>query len=252
MSTKRKWWSAIGLISLLGLPMTNAAAGLIGYVKLDHISRVIPAGGGGLSQFQIDGYLGADGNATASEIFGPAGTGSYVYATCMEYDQTWSTSSTWYAIYDNLVGQPSATGNINGDEAALIERVLTTEFGTSFDGTESQADIAALQALVWEAGEGGDPLDDFSDGDVAGRGTGGASTAEGWIGTYAAGLDQVTAYALVTQGRSNDGSFYDLRRQDFMTYLPSADEAPPIPVPAPILLTGIGLLGLHRFSRKRA
>ena len=251
MSTKRKWWPAIGLISLLGLPMTNAAAGLIGYVKLDHINRVIPAGGGGLSQFQIDEYLGADGNATASEIFGAAGTGSYVYATCMEYDQTWSTSSTWYAIYDNLVGQPSATGNINGDEAALIERVLTSEFGKSFDGTESQADIAALQALLWEAGASGNPLDDFVDGQVDPRGTTGKSTAEGWISTYATtGLDQVIAYALVTQKLEN-GVFADKGKQDFMTFLPGTDDAPGIPVPAPILLTGIGLLGLYRFSRNR-
>ncbi len=65
------------------------------------------------------------------------------------------------------------------------------------------------------------------------------------------GANFVSLFSLISVDRDDaSGLFTLVTGQDFVTY--TSGEGPGIPVPAPILLTGIGLLGLYRFSRKRA
>ena len=246
-------------IALAVLLTADVAAGpLLGYVQLDNIGRVVPAGGGGVSEFRIGNYAASaqaysDRNFSTSGILGNK-DGS-VFATCIEYDQTWDTSNRWYAIYAGLVDQPSATGDITTGEAGLIERVLSGEFGLDFEttGPESRASkVKALQALLWEAGSLGPNTDDFANGLVADRGTGGEALAEDWLTEYATGVDEVVTYALVTvKWDSTRGTFVDAGRQDFFTYGPEPSGGPGVPTPVPLLLLGVGLLAMRGVNRGR-
>jgi hypothetical protein len=183
------------------------------------------------------------------------GSGGTLFATCIEYDQTWDTDNRWYAIYAGLVDQPSATGDITTGEAGLIERVLTGEFELDFETADpgSRSDkVKALQALLWEAGKFGGGNDDFADGSVDKKGTGGRALAEDWLTEYASGLDEVVTYALVTVNwNSTLGAFVDAGRQDFFTYGPDTGGGPGVPTPVPLLLIGLGLLAMRGVNRGR-
>lgn len=254
---------ALGLLALTATPSTEAVSGvLLGYVELDNVGREVPAGGGGVSKFLIGDYAASeqayrDGNFSASGVLGSAG--GFVFASCIEYYETWDTSNRWYALYAGLDGAPSATADITSGEAAVIERVLTGEFGPDFSSTgpESRTDkVRGLQALLWEAGKSGNPADDFADGQVDPKGTGGKSLAETWLAEYAtAGLDEIVTYALITvdwDENRGQGGFVDAGKQDFFTYAPDVDETPGVPTPVPVLLIGLGLLVLRGVSRGHA
>lgn len=248
-------------IALTSLWTVGASAGVhLGYVQLDNDGREVRAGGGGVSKFLIGDYVASaqdysDSNFDASGILGSKG--EYLYASCIEYYETWDTSNRWYAIHARLDGAPSATGDITTAEMALIERVITGEFGLDFssNGPESQdAKVRALQAILWEAGnrEAGlipDVSDDFADGQVDDKGTGGKALADYWLSEYAtAGLDRVITYALVTvDWDPTQGKFVDAGSQDFFTYQPDVRDVrdiPRVPVPTPLLLFGAGGLSI--------
>ncbi|MGB5564101.1 MAG: hypothetical protein WBN02_17485 [Sedimenticolaceae bacterium] len=228
------------------------------FVKLEKTGRPSPAGGGGVSEFKVLNYANSDGSVISADgLFGPK-QDSLIYATCIEKDE-YVQGTSWYAVFTGLFGSPSATGGINYPEEDTISRVLGGEFGENFNkpgnsGFDS-ADVKALQAMLWEAGETtGNDLEDGVSGESVGNNSDTANDlATTWAANYATGdLPALTLYSLINVDwdRDNQKFVLDGNGQDFLTYLPGG--GPNIPVPAPILLTGIGLLGLYRFSRKRA
>jgi len=219
------------------------------FVKLKHKQTVAPAGGGGVSRFEVEAY--ADGAGTSGELFGILG--SSVFATCIE-EHEGRESRSWYAVYLGLEGAPSATGGINFEEQNTIARVLGAEFGDNFQNTANSdydsANVTALQAMLWEAGES--TANDLTDSNGVSEGLGSAANtlADTWVSNYTSGdIPGLTLYSLINVDRSNGDFSVDDNGQDFLTYLPGG--GPGIPLPAPILLLGLGLLGLNHFGRKR-
>ena len=216
------------------------------FVLLDWDSRVMKsAGGGGVSKFDIKGY------DVGGELLG--GVNTSIYATCIEQGENLRTSgSQWYAVFSGLVGMPSSTQGITGDEENVIANIIGAKFGDDFSvpgaSARNQDDVKALQSILWEAGGAGDNLADnlISNNDAGGQGQG-----QDWLTESISSANFVSLFALISVDRnsaSNSG-FSLVTGQDFVTY--TSGEGPGIPVPAPILLTGIGLLGLYRFSRNR-
>ncbi len=219
------------------------------FVLLDWDSRVTKsAGGGGVSKFDIKGY------DVGGELLGALDAS--IYATCIEQGQNLRTSgSQWYAVFSGLVGMPSSTQGITGAEENVIANIIGTKFGDDFtvpsvSSARDQDAVKALQSILWEAGGSGDNL---GDDDIAGSAVnaGGEILGEEWLKNAPfTGANFVSLFSLISVDRDDaSGLFTLVTGQDFVTY--TSGEGPGIPVPAPILLTGIGLLGLYRFSRKR-
>jgi len=244
--------------------LTDASA----FIKLDWIDRDPVAGGGGVSEFQIDAYAG-------TPLVTLGAIDDSVYATCIEQGEYLRTGSEWYAVYTpGIAGMPSATEDINFLEEDVIRNILGSRFGEDFtlpgaSTVRSTTDVRALQSILWEAGQTGtgDGEDDFSDGDIEGgaRNTdGGEALAEDWLDDWLTnGLDPdakfVTLFTLVSVDllSSSTGKevaalgasdFKIVSGQDFLTY---EQAGAPVPVPAPLTLMGLALFGLAYKARAR-
>jgi hypothetical protein len=234
------------------------------FVLLDWNGRVTKSdGGGGVSEFVVKDY------AVGGELLG--GSDTPVYATCIEQDQYLRTQGLqWYAVFPGIENMPSATQEITFSEETLISNIIGAKFGDDFtkpgvSTDRDQADVKAIQSILWEAGTGGTtPVDDLVDDVIGSRAddAGGKALAEEWLqAAFFPNADAVSLISLISVGVKDTASnkavdellatdFQLVSGQDFMTY--TSGGGPRIPVPAPILLTGLGLLLLNRFSRRRA
>ncbi|MGB5672787.1 MAG: hypothetical protein WBM71_19800, partial [Sedimenticolaceae bacterium] len=93
--------------------------------------------------------------------------------------------------------------------------------------------------------------DNLTDNLISNNDAGGQDRGQEWLLAEPVDVQNfVSLFALISVDRNDTSGLFTLATgQDFVTY--TSGEGPNIPVPAPILLTGIGLLGLYRFSRKR-
>jgi hypothetical protein len=234
------------------------------FVLLDWNTRVTQSnGGGGVSEFIVEDY------AVGGELLGGADTP--VYATCIEQDQYLRTQGLqWYAVFPGLENMPSATQDITFSEELLVANILAAQFGDDFTRPGAATDrdveaVKAIQSILWEAGTGGaTPADDLADGTIGSRAddAGGKVLAEQWLDAAPfSNANTVSLISLISVGLKDSAlnkalaelsadDFQLVSGQDFLTY--TSGGGPGIPVPAPILLTGLGLLGLYRFSRRRA
>jgi hypothetical protein len=172
-----------------------------------------------------------------------------VYASCFEQAQYLKKGSEWYAVFPFLAGLPSATGGIDMAEQEVIRAIIGDKFGDEFtvpgnSTARDTEDIKALQSILWDAGNGelGTSIENND--------AGGKVLAENWLNTPRVSPDFVTLYALVYVNGSPTSGFSYGTGQDFVTYLPGG--SPSIPLPAPLMLVGLGLLGLYRFSGRRS
>jgi hypothetical protein len=237
------------------------------FVKLDWLSRPVPVDGGGVSRFEVQAYKADAGSAiTYSGIFGTANdptttaddavVNPVIYATCIEQAEYLDKGSEWYAVFLGLEGAPSHTSGISfAPEEQIITRVLLNEFGENFQKPDNSgfdtSDVSALQAMLWEAGKTG--TDDLTGGvttTISGY-PNADDTASAWAQTYKTGdTAGISLFSMVRVDLSNGQFVVDTNGQDFLTYKPGG--GPNIPVPAPVLLMGLGALGLYRFARRRA
>lgn len=225
------------------------------FVQLDWEERPWAAGGGGVSRFTVDGYRDGSGNNTDTGLFGSLNAS--VYATCFEQDQYLDKSSQWYAVFLGLEHLPTATAGITSEEQGVISAIVGAKFGDDFTepttDNRNRDDIKALQAILWEAGETTD--NDLLDQTISSTASGGQSGGQAWLGQHYNGLLDpafVNLFALVhvIEDTNADSGFRFGNKQDFMTY--DVSQSPPIPLPAPLLLVGVGLFGLYRFSGLRS
>jgi hypothetical protein len=230
------------------------------FIELQKTGRPAPAGGGGVSTFKVKSYADSDRVDLGNDgLFGTV-LQSEIYGTCIE-KQEYVESNSWYAVFIGLERSPSATSGITSTEEMIISRVLGAEFGADFKKPDNSGfdigDVQTLQAMLWESGEtASNDLADGVSGESVGRDAAN-SDASTWAVTYASGqLPALTMYSLINVdiNAATNGFEVDDNGQDFLTYVrgfrPSSSFG--IPVPAPIFLTVLGLLGLYRFSRKRA
>jgi hypothetical protein len=259
MKSKKLILSIFGA-ALAGLWSVQASAAPIGYVELT-LDRRTEGGwnGGGRGEFSINRYADEYGNLEDTGIFGS----TILYASCIEHAETVNYSKPrWYAIHETLAGAPSS-GGMSTDEANLIEQVVSQKFGLDFlqtDNTFNNTEMAKLQSLLWDAG---DP------GKSATNPTGSWGLAANVVDDLIEELTNIVSiqsYALVrvvglppTSGdtitqvgeQAPQFDFNVVEGQDFFTYLAKPDDSTGIPVPAPLLLFGTGLLGLYGASRRR-
>jgi hypothetical protein len=255
----RNWIAAICSATLmlsagqaLAIPdLTRAST----FVLLDWNKRVTKSsGGGGVSRLIVQDYAG-------QQLLG--GAGAPIYATCFEQSEYLRTSGDqWYAVFPSLVGLPSAGMGINTAEESTIANILGAKFGADFTETGASTarnieDVKAIQSILWEAGAtaGDDLADDLISGPA--DNAGGKDRAEDWLKEKLpiASLDLFGLVSVDLTGDRSDGimasDFTVVRGQDLATYkIPSG--SPRIPLPAPLMLVGVGLLGLYRFSGRRS
>ena len=257
--TIRNWIATIcSATMLLSAGQALAIPDLSGastFVSLDWKGRVTKSsGGGGVSKFVIKSYAG-------QPLLG--GLDAPIYATCFEQSEYLrTTGDQWYAVFPSLAGLPSYGMGINADEESTIANILGSKFGANFtepglSTSRNVDDVKAIQSILWEAGATAD--DDLADnviGDPADD-AGGKARAETWLkeSLPSASIDLFGLISVDLTGDLTDGvmasDFEVVSGQDFVTYkIPSG--SPRIPLPAPLMLLGAGLLTLYRFSGRRS